>query len=187
MGVLEHFPDCPVVTLPVGAFRGNRWEPHLAEPGTYEYLLMRLMEKMQKVLEIVTADDRSLALEILPYSLLAGTEGFHRVAEAIGSQQLGFNFDTDHAWACKEDVTLIPMKLNRRIFGTHLCDNHGHENLSLRPGSGSIPWEVVLHTLVGVGYRGSLDIEIRCPAEELEREYRVALVYIQSVLQEAHA
>ena len=71
---------------------------------------------------------------------VGGIDGFLRLCEHIGTDTLGLNFDTGHARACKENLYLIPAKLGGRILGTHLCDNFGHENLSLRPGAGSIDW-----------------------------------------------
>ena len=181
-GMLESFPDCPLVTLPVGPFHADWHDPELSKPGSYASLLMRFTEKVSRLIQVVASGGRSLALEILPYSFLGGTSGFLLVAEAVGSQRLGYNFDTGHAWACKEEPTLIPLKLGRWILGTHLCDNLGDTNLSLRPGTGSIAWKQVLENLLASGYRGSLDIEIRCPANTLEAEYSSALSYIRSVL-----
>jgi sugar phosphate isomerase/epimerase len=39
-----------------------------------------------------------------------------------------------------------------------------------------------LAALIGCGYAGSLDIEVRCPAEDLEAEYRAGFDFIRSRL-----
>ena len=107
---------------------------------------------------------RRMALEILPGAVVGGIDGFLRLCEHIGSDTLGLNFDTGHAWACKENLYLIPAKLGERILGTHLCDNFGGENLSLRPGAGSIDWPRLIAALQAVRLRRSLGHRDRLPA-----------------------
>jgi len=182
--ILQAFPACTVVTLPIGGFRADRLDSAGVGSGIYEELERRFVDKLLRFLEIVERSGRRMALEILPYSFLGGTSGLLRILESIPSAWLGYNFDTGHAWACKEDVALIPLKLGERIFGTHLCDNLGNENLSLRPGTGNLPWAAVLRNLLACGYRGSLDLEIRCQAAELESEYEAGSAYLNSLLKE---
>jgi len=182
--ILQAFPACTAVTLPIGGFRMDRLESVGVDSWKYEELERRFVDKLLRFLEIVERSGRRMALEILPYSFLGGTSGLLRLLESIASARLGYNFDTGHAWACKEDVALIPLKLGERIFGTHLCDNLGHENLSLRPGAGNVPWAAVLNNLLACGYRGSLDLEIRCPAAELKAEYGAGSAYLKSLLAE---
>ncbi|HSM90777.1 MAG TPA: sugar phosphate isomerase/epimerase, partial [Desulfobacterales bacterium] len=94
----------------------------------------------------------------------------------------GLNFDTGHAWACKENLYLIPAKLGPRIIGTHLCDNFGHENLSLRPGAGSIDWTRLVAALKACGYNGPWDIEIVCPPNSVAEEYGAGRRFIEALV-----
>jgi sugar phosphate isomerase/epimerase len=105
-----------------------------------------------------------------------------RLCDKLGTQSLGLNFDTGHAWAAKENLCLIPAKLGQQILGTHLCDNFGLENLSLPPGAGSIDWPRVMAGLKAAGYRGSFDIEIVCPEEDVRRQYTEGRTYIEGLL-----
>ena len=123
-----------------------------------------------------------MALEILPGAIVGGIDGFLRLCEHLGSDTLGFNFDTGHAWACKENLYLIPAKLGSRILGTHLCDNFGHENLSLRPGAGSIDWPWLIAALEACGYKGPWDIEIICEPEDTAIEYGTGCKFIENLL-----
>jgi len=113
---------------------------------------------------------------------VGGIDGFLRLCEHLGSDTLGFNFDTGHAWACKENLYLIPAKLGPRILGTHLCDNFGNENLSLRPGAGSIDWSRLIAALKACGYKGPWDIEIICKPEDAEIEYGTGRKFIENLL-----
>jgi sugar phosphate isomerase/epimerase len=123
-----------------------------------------------------------MALEILPGAVVGGIDGFLRLCDHIGTDTLGLNFDTGHAWASKENLYLIPAKLGGRILGTHLCDNFGHENLSLRPGAGSIDWPRLIAGLKGCGYAGPWDIEIVCPAASVADEYGKGLQFIEALV-----
>jgi len=103
----------------------------------------------------------------------------------LSSDTLGFNFDTGHAWACKENFYLIPAKTGPRILGTHLCDNFGNENLSLRPGAGSIDWLPLLTGLKNCGYTGPWDIEIICKPGDAEIEYGSGRNFIENLLNQS--
>jgi sugar phosphate isomerase/epimerase len=163
---LEH---CRVITLPQPPFQASHW----SSAQQYRELKLRLLEKLHAYLRRAEEAGLIMALEILPHSLAGGTEGFLSLYAALGRPPLlGYNFDTGHAWACKEDVTAIPLKLGPLVSGTHLCDNHAGESLSLKPGDGTIDWPAVLRSLSLAGYTGSLDLEINCPAEQVESEYR---------------
>ena len=70
----------------------------------------------------------------------------------------------------------------RRILGTHLCDNFGHENLSLPPGAGSIDWLQIVSGLTAAGYRGYFDIEIVCRPEAVRQQYSEGRAFIEKLL-----
>jgi sugar phosphate isomerase/epimerase len=125
---------------------------------------------------------RRMALEILPGALVGGVDGFVRLCEHLGSDTLGLNFDTGHAWASKENPYLLPAKIGPRILGTHLCDNFGNENLSLRPGAGSIDWPRLIAALKACGYNGPWDVEIICKPEDVEIEYGSGRKFIENLL-----
>ena len=91
-----------------------------------------------------------------------------------------FILSKGHAWAQKRLVHMVPGLLGERIFGTHLCDNFGHENLSLAPGVGSLDWTLLLRGLISNGYAGSMDVEIHCPADQTDHRYRAALTFLES-------
>jgi len=128
---------------------------------------------------------RRMALEILPGAIVGGIDGFLRLCEHLSSDTLGFKFDTGHAWACKENLYLIPAKIGPRLLGTHLCDNFGNENLSLRPGAGSIDWLPLLTGLKNCGYTGPWDIEIICKPEDAEIEYGSGRNFIENLLNQS--
>jgi sugar phosphate isomerase/epimerase len=176
--IVDRFDECRVVTVPLPAFQA---EP-VPTAETYQRMFDRCVEKVGRLLALVEDAGRRLALEILPSALIGGVDGFMRLCERVGTDSLGLNFDTGHAWACKENLYLIPAKLGSRILGTHLCDNFGHENLSLRPGAGSIDWPRLIAALKACGYNGPWDIEIACPPNSVAEEYGAGRRFIEALV-----
>ena len=176
--IAELFDECRVVTVPLPAFDYQA----ASNRDDYLFLFERCAAKVSRLLAMVEDAGRRMALEILPGAVVGGIDGFLRLCEQLGSDTLGFNFDTGHAWACKENLYLIPAKLGPRILGTHLCDNFGNENLSLRPGAGSIDWPRLMAALTVCGYNGALDIEIVCKPDDTLREYGEGRRFIETML-----
>lgn len=176
--VVGPFEECHIVTVPLGAFEAS------TVPGRKEYRnwMDRCEDKIGRMLDLVEGAGRRMAIEILPSAIVGGIDGFIRLCERLGTASLGLNFDTGHAWAAKENLYIIPAKLGRQIVGTHLCDNFGNENLSLRPGAGSIDWPRLIKTIQASGYDGAFDIEIICPPDRARDEYSKARTYIESLL-----
>ena len=176
--ILGHFEGCRLVTVPLPAFKA----PAALSAGDFQGLYARCLEKIARLAARVEGAGRRMALEIMPSALIDGSEGLLRLCERLGTDSLGFNFDTGHAWAAKENLVLIPARLEPRILGTHLCDNFGHENLSLRPGAGSIDWPRIVAALKACGFSGSWDIEIICPPEQVLDEYGAGRRFIENLL-----
>jgi len=179
--IAKHFDNCRVLTVPVGPL-SIQWDQIRAmNPSWALDVKKRAVEKISEFLGLIRESGLVFALEILPYSVVGGIEGFLAICNELNSPDLGINLDTGHAWACREIVPLLPFKLKDRIFGLHLCDNFGTENLSLAPGKGSIEWKPFMKNLLSSGYNGSLDIEIGCEAENVRSEYVAGLEYINSL------
>jgi sugar phosphate isomerase/epimerase len=178
LDIVRRYDECGIVTVPLGAFEA----PRIPGIGDYRDFFDRCAEKIGALLAMVEGAGLRMALEILPSAVLGGIDGFMRLSDRLDTATMGLNFDTGHAWASKEHLYLVPAKLGRRIVGTHLCDNFGNENLSLRPGAGSIDWPRLMETLRYSGYDGAFDIEIICAPEAARDEYSKAREYIAALL-----
>jgi sugar phosphate isomerase/epimerase len=186
-------PDrCPLITVPLPTFQfGSAFD---VSRSRVLDRLARVHEKLSAMARIVLERGLRMAVEIVPGAIIGDLVEAVRLLEAIEGELedarvprvrsaaplLGVNFDTGHAWAQKRLVHVLPGLLGERIFGTHLCDNFGHENLSLAPGEGSLDWALLLRGLISNGYAGSLDVEIHCPADQTDHRYRAALTFLES-------
>jgi sugar phosphate isomerase/epimerase len=176
--VAEAFPRCPVITVPIPPFAcpQNCDQQFLVESRA------SLVDYLGQLLELTDKAGKRLALEIMPYALIGGTEGFLRLRQEAGLESLAYNFDTGHAWARKEPMALIPALLGEAIAGTHLCDNQANESLKWRPGTGTIDFVALLENLAVAGYQGSLDLEILCPPDAVDREYAAGRLFVESLV-----
>ena len=180
--IAKHFDNCRVLTIPVGPFSIQWDQIQIMNPSWAMDVKKRFVEKINMFLELIKESGLVFALEILPFSVVGGIESFLEICNELNSPDLGINLDTGHAWACREIVPLLPFRLKYRIFGLHICDNFGTENLSLAPGKGSIEWQPFMKNLLSSGYNGSLDIEIGCETEHVKSEYVASLKYIKSLV-----
>ena len=178
LDIVSRFEACRNITVPLGGFETIR----LAAPRDYDSYFKRCVEKIGRLLEMVEDSGFRLALEIMPSALIGGIDGFMRLCDHLATRSLGLNFDTGHGWAAKENLYLIPAKLGQQILGTHLCDNFGHENLSLTPGTGSIDWPRIIAGLNAAGYRGSFDIEIICQPATVRQQYSQGRAFIETLI-----
>ena len=178
LDIISHFEACRIITVPLGVFEthGN------VSPQDIRTYYSRSVEKIGRLLEVVEAAGYRLAIEIMPAAIIGGIDGFMRLCDHLGTASLGLNFDTGHAWAAKENLYLIPAKLGRQILGTHLCDNFGHENLSLPPGAGSIDWPRIMAGLDAADYLGSFDVEIVCRPEAVRQQYSKGRTFVDNLL-----
>jgi sugar phosphate isomerase/epimerase len=173
--ILSLFPDCGVITIVIPAFRteGAGFDETL-----YSRIWERLAGKLSAMATIAGDGGKVFALELMPGSIIGGLQGLVRLIDQIGLPNFGYNFDTGHAWVCHEAIELVSGILAGRIFGTHLRDNDQKENLSLPPGRGTIPWDILLKNLLASGYRRNFDLEIKCDSGDTASWYREGLDYI---------
>jgi sugar phosphate isomerase/epimerase len=180
--VVQVFSPCRVLTIPAGQFRVEWGSSTATSDAAWREMQRHLVEKIHRYLEVVSGAGLKLAFEIMPFSAIGGIRRFLAICDKIGSPDLGLNLDTGHAWACRELVPMLPFELQGRIFGTHLGDNRSTENVKMPLGQGTVPWVPLLRNLRAAGYHGSLDIEIGCPAGEVEQHYLQGLAYLQELV-----
>ena len=179
LDICGHFPETDVVCVALMTF-----DPGSGMVTGQDYTRWQgwVMEKLGIMHEKVVASGRKLCVEILPGAVIGGIDGLLRIREQLGAPDLGLNFDTGHAHACKENLELIPAKFAGTIYGVHLCDNFGRENMSLAPGKGDVDFASLISSLKHNGFTGSWDVEIICDPELVSQEYAAGFEYISGLL-----
>jgi sugar phosphate isomerase/epimerase len=159
-----------VFALPLPAFKDRHGRTD--DDGSIPILLGKALSSLNRA---VGAAGMQLALELMPGNILGRSADFLGLCRAPGFEDLGLVFDTGHFWAMGEDVGSLPGLFGDRIVATHLCDNDGVTNLSLCPGDGSVPFDLITEGLASSSYDGGLDVEIVCPAGSVQAEYARAV------------
>jgi sugar phosphate isomerase/epimerase len=166
--------DNPVFALPMPAFN----DP-IGRQGAGDFIDKQLENALGSLIRAVEAEGMHLALEPMQGNALGGSAAFLKLCMVPGFEELGLVFDTGHFWVMGENVGSLPEVLADRIIATHLCDNDGMTKLSLCPGDSSVPFDRITDGFVVSGYKGSLDVEIVCPAVKVQAEYTRAVAQLR--------
>ncbi|MGL1893904.1 MAG: sugar phosphate isomerase/epimerase [Spirochaetaceae bacterium] len=164
--ILNNFELTKTITVPVPAFAG----------ATNNRDILDLFDKKLSLIEaIAVKHNLTLALEPQPGSLAADLTYLKRF------ENIGLNLDPGHISCSGIDPFTLGSDILSKVKATHLCENDGIKNLSLRPGSLEYNWAELINNLFAAGYKGSLDIEIICPVEQVEAEYRSGNFFLSTI------
>lgn len=155
--ILNRFSLTDTVTIPIPPFSFD------ADDRDTLHFFDR---KLKRIEEIGAKYNLKMALEPQPGSLAADLSFLNRF------DSIGLNLDPGHLLCSGIDPFSLELDVLSRVKATHLCENDGKENLSLRPGSFSNNWSSLIGSLYGAGFKGSLDLEIICQPEQVESEYK---------------
>lgn len=173
------FFDTDLVTVPIGPFTGS-----LPDAISAERLWQLAKEKLIRLAKMTSESGFTMALEILPGSLVGNIHGFLRMVSCEELSGVGLCLDTKHSHFVREESSFGILSAGNRIVSTHLCDNDTSENRSDAPGKGTINWNKVFSALFETGYNGSYDLEIIATAESTEEVYAQARDFVKQKLME---
>lgn len=158
------------------------------------------MTVMQNMAAVCEEYDVRLALEPHPHRIMKNADSMLRIVERIKNGRIGLNLDPSHLFPMGEMAHIVVYQVNKHIFHTHFSDNDAQTNAHWRPGKGKIDWNATVRALVDIGYDGAISLELEdvpgaagypgfhrnpCSMPELlEREYRLAKKYMESVFEE---
>jgi sugar phosphate isomerase/epimerase len=135
---------------------------------------------ISKCVEMAGKRDLRLAMECRVGEVVANTDAFLRLHDAVGSDRFGVVFDTAHLHAQKEILPLSVEKLQQRIFLVHASDNDGRENEHLAIGQGTIEWRELFGTMAKHHYGGSVVLDIG-GVPDLRGAYLLSREFLQSL------
>jgi sugar phosphate isomerase/epimerase len=137
-------------------------------------ILFLFDEKVRRAESILGEKGLMLSLEPMPGGLASDLSFLNR------HTSVGLNLDPGHLLCSGIDPFSLDLSVLSRVRSTHLCENDGKENLSLRPGSLSRRWFGLLGNLRGAGYDGALDLEIISPSGDWETEYLAGRFFLEN-------
>ncbi|MEP5945294.1 MAG: sugar phosphate isomerase/epimerase family protein, partial [Balneola sp.] len=107
--------------------------------------------------------------------LSATTDAFLYFHDAVGRDNLRFNFDTANQYFLKDNLQLSLRRLADYIDYIHISDNGGNRVEHLAIGDGAIRWEDFFETLDRIKFKGHFGIDIRgseAVVEDLDAAYK---------------
>jgi sugar phosphate isomerase/epimerase len=106
--------------------------------------------------------------------LSATTDAFLYFHDAVGRDNLRFNFDTANQYFLKDNLQLSLRRLADYIDYIHISDNGGNRVEHLAIGDGVIRWEDFFETLDRIKFKGHFGIDIggaESVVEDLDAAY----------------
>jgi len=82
------------------------------------------------------------------------------IIDGLGRDDVGACLDTGHAHKRGLSLPEEIRAYGKKLFSTHIADNHGKEDEHLMPFFGTIDWEGAMAALAEIGYPGFLTYEI---------------------------
>ena len=137
--------------------------PENADIPSREERLIRI-ENVVSVLNEVAVRCAELGIRCvlenkLPHLLFGNSNDIVWILAALETNQVGACLDTGHAYLAGDLYNLV-YKVAPYLRMLHVHDNSGQYDEHLAPGDGRIDWESLLRELVGVGFHGSMILEI---------------------------
>jgi sugar phosphate isomerase/epimerase len=121
-----------------------------------------------------------------PGLLMENAGQFRTFIREVRSPAVGLNFDVGHFFCAGEDPSVVFEELFEWVGHVHLEDIaasrvHNH----LIPGRGAIRLLDVLRTMVRLGYRGHISLELYPYVDMPEEAGRESLEYLRPIFREA--
>lgn len=149
-------------------------------PGQSRQEAMDLfVEVLKPLAEFAEECKVGLLVEPEPGLLIETTDQFVELAERVGSEAIGLNFDVGHAFCMSEDIPAQIRKLAGWIRHFHLEDiaeTRVHHHLV--PGMGAIDFEEVIDAIRDIAYDGWLTVELYPFVEDPDRAATEAYVLL---------
>ncbi len=115
--------------------------------------------------------------------LSATTDAFLYFHDAVGRDNLRFNFDTANQYFLKDNLQLSLRRLADYIDYIHISDNGGNRVEHLAIGDGVIRWEDFFETLDLIKFKGHFGIDIggaESVVEDLDAAYINAAKFLEN-------
>ncbi|WP_082894172.1 sugar phosphate isomerase/epimerase family protein [Balneola sp. EhC07] len=115
--------------------------------------------------------------------LSATTDAFLYFHDAVGRDNLRFNFDTANQYFLKDNLQLSLRRLADYIDYIHISDNGGNRVEHLAIGDGVIRWEDFFETLDLINFKGHFGIDIggsESVVEDLDAAYKNAAKFLEN-------
>lgn len=121
----------------------------------------RLADGCQSVLEFATARSVRLAFEPEPGMLVQSFDDYRHLLSLVDGPGFGLTIDIGHVHCVEtHSISTCLEEWKLRLFNVHIEDMKRGVHDHLRFGEGTIDFPPVFETLKGLGYEGSINVEL---------------------------
>lgn len=174
---LAQLLGCDTISVPPGGPLGGMSE---------QEALRRFYEGLDRVAPLAEELGVKVLVEPEPGLLMENSGQFRAFIREVSSPAVGLNFDVGHFFCAGEDPSAAFEELFEWVGHVHLEDiaaNRVHNHLI--PGRGAISFPDVLRTMVRLGYRGHISLELYPYVDMPEEAGRESIEYLRPILREA--
>lgn len=132
---------------------------------------------------IAASKDLTLLVETRANDVFSSTDAIMNLIRETRADNMGVILDVAHVHAGKEYLSLVIPKLGSLIRLVHLSDNDGTQAYHHAPGQGNIDFAAVVRSLKGVGFDGTIVVDISGVPDIVEEAVK-ARVYFQKLIDE---
>lgn len=165
LGVLDNAPLPPYVfpeDIPVvrhydeDVLRAARFPSHL-DWNTY---WKALTATYARACDIAAEYDLTYLMHPCSGVLAATTDAFLYFRDAVGRDNLRFNYDTSNQFSLKDNLDLALIRLAPYVDYIHISDTRGQTFEHLEPSEGIIDWAAWFQGLKRIGFKGHIGIDV---------------------------
>jgi len=157
---IDHTKNCILLAKELGA---NCISTEPGGPPTHSRQkdLQIFEEGLEEVLPLAESNKIHLLIEPEPNLIIENSNEFLDFVKRFDSKFLGLNFDIGHFFCVREKPEEIIKELNDFIFHFHLEDiSNSRIHHHLIPGKGSINFQKIFDSILDIGYKGFITVEL---------------------------
>jgi sugar phosphate isomerase/epimerase len=123
-------------------------------------------ESIRPILDSADRLNVDVGIECEPGLLLEWADELRQWIERLGHPRFGANLDIGHSQVMGESIPEVVRLLGDRIWNMHVEDIPGRKHYHMVPGEGTLDWEGFRQSLVSIGYRRFLTVELYTHTED---------------------
>ena len=154
---------------------------HLPQNFNWKNYWPELIETFRNACDIAASYNLTFQMHPCLGSLSSTCDAFLYFYDAVGRDNLRFNFDTANQYMLKDNLILSLYRLADHIDYIHLSDNRGLKVEHLTPGQGTINWDLFFETLDKISFKGHIGLDIggaESGIDDIENAYKTAAEWL---------
>jgi sugar phosphate isomerase/epimerase len=166
----------------LGADAVSFWSGAPERPGSFSFLLDRLVEGCRRLCDHAQNKAVLLAFEPEPGMLIDTMEAFGKLHERVAHPLLGLTIDIGHL-QCQGEVPIVNhlVQWQKILWNIHLEDMRRGVHEHLMFGEGEIDFPPILRTLKEIAYSGGVHVELSRHSHNAVETARRAFTFLATL------